>query len=292
MQFAEKALIALSGESTRGAVFGQAGLKNIVKAGYTLHEAALQGAASPRFAGFTLGGLDPEETEDPADLPPPALRIDALWRGSIRIAASFPKAEITGLSEGRLSLDGLDASVAAANGGVLPTGAGLEAGRRAELVRRLAVLARHPRSATPEVIEAWLATAGAATVADLLEAEGTVPLSGLRIEISPPLGGGIFSQMDFPVAVAVLIRDPADPGMRLTEIVAATRRLEARLRKAGFEPKQHSEAGGQGKAVTALVVPEAWFDDTDWPGGTRAARITAAGAWMAREGIALVAAAL
>jgi hypothetical protein len=40
------------------------------------------------------------------------------------------------------------------------------------------------------------------------------------------------------------------------------------------------------------MVPDVWFDDTDWPGASRAARITAAGAWMALEGIGLVPSAL
>jgi hypothetical protein len=226
MQFMDKALLALARGDTRLAVFGQTGLKNVLKAAYGLEDAAIQGAATPQFSTFTMGGLDPDEGEDPADLPPPMLRIDSLWRGGIRISASFPKAQILSVKEGRLSLSGLDAAVTAANGGVLPAGDVLEAARRTELLRRLEALAKHPGSATPEVISSWLATAGATTVAELMAAEGTLPLSELQIAISPPLGGTAFRQMDFPVAVAVLIRNPADPGMRLTEIIAAARRLQ------------------------------------------------------------------
>jgi hypothetical protein len=98
--------------------------------------------------------------------------------------------------------------------------------------------------------------------------------------------------MDFPVAVSVAIRDPNSPGSSLVEIISGARRLQSSLRKAGFEPKKASEAGGHGRAVIALLVPDNWFDDTDWPGANMADRIDQASAWMAQEGIALVPAAL
>jgi hypothetical protein len=201
-------------------------------------------------------------------------------------------ARIEDVAYANLSLSGLDADVAAANGGAMPAGVALETARRAVLLTRLQALAAHPGSATPAAIDNWLEKSGASSVDDLLAAPGTASLSELQIAFSDPIGGVAFSQMDFPIAVAVLIRDPADPANRLTNMIAAARQIQAAMRKAGYEPKQPSEAGGQGKAVTALMVPDVWFDDTDWPGASRAARITAAGAWMALEGIGLVPSAL
>ena len=292
MDFPAKALVALSSDASRITTFGQNGLKNVVKASYGLEDAVIQGAATPTFSAFTLGGLDPDDSEGASELPAPALRIDALWRGSIRLSASFPKSEVLSVQAGGLSLAGLDDDVAAANGGVLPSDDALEAARRTELRNRLDALVDHTEAATDDVIDAWLASAGATSVGQLLEADDTVPLSELKIRFSPPLGGGAFTQMDFPVAVSVAIRDPNSPGSGLVEIISGVRRLQSSLRRAGFEPKNASEAGGHGRAVIALLVPDDWFDDTDWPGANKADRINQASAWMAQEGIALVPAAL
>lgn len=292
MHFADRALIALSDDATRAVVFGESALRNVLKAGYGLDEAVLQGAAQPDFSVFNLGGLDPEPDRGAHERPVAERRIDALWRGAIRVAARFPKARVETVTAAALSLQGLDAEVAAANGGVLPGGDALEAGRRAGLQRRLEELAAQPEAASPAVIEAWLSSAGAATVGELLEAEGTSAATHLQLAFSPPIGGDAFTRMDFPVAVAVMIRDPAEPGTSLAGIVAGARWVQAAMRRAGFEPKRPSEGAGLGRPVTALVVPDSWFDDGDWPGADRDARIASAGRWMAREGLALVPAGL
>jgi hypothetical protein len=286
MDFVDRALIAIGDEAARLVLLGSDALMNVLRAAYSIDEASLQGNATADFASFTLGGLDPEEGEDATLMPPPSLRVDALWRGSVRVAASFPKSTVA-VQAGRVSLTGLDADVAAANGGVMPSGVALEAARRAELLKRIATLAHHPESATPSVIEAWLAAAGVQSVGDLLLAPDVAAASEFSLTFSAPAGAN-FQQMSFPIAAALLIRDPTDPGSRLTDMVASARRLQARLRKAGFEPKQASSDAGLGKVVTALVVPESWFDDAQWPGSDQLDRIKTAGTWLAREGIALV----
>lgn len=288
MNFADRALIALSDGATRATVFAQAALTNILKAGYGLDESVLQGAAEPVFSAFSFGGFDPEPEKAADEKSAPERRIDALWRGAIRISGRFPKATVEAVAAAKLSLDGLDAQVAAANGGALPGGDALETARRAELQRRLEEVVTDPGAVPPAVIDSWLSTAGAATVAELLLADETSAAVHLQLTFSPPIGGDAFAQMDFPVAVAVMVRDPADPDTSLTGVVAAARWVQAAMRRAGFEPKRPSEGAGFGRPVTALVVPDRWFDDADWPGADKDARIASAGAWMAREGVALV----
>lgn len=292
MIFSDRALVALANDANRGAVLSPVALRNIVLSSYSVTPDALQGAATPVYASFVLGGLDPEGV---AVAEPQAsnLRIDALWRGDIRISASFPTAQIASVTSATLPVAALDAAVAAVNGGVLPADPmALETARRAVLLERLAALLNDPAAATDAVLDRWLDRAGVDSVADLLAAPGTASLAALQLAFSAPLGGTAFSQMDFPVAVAVVIRDPGLPGASLAGIIGATCQVQAALRLAGFQPRHPSEAGGQGRACVALVVPETWFDDDDWPGLNRAARINTASQWMAREGIALAPAAV
>jgi len=283
MKFVDRALVTLTSVASRIALLDDRSCRSIVKATYAVDDAALIGIASPNFASFTFGGLD-----DP--LPNPGVvipRIDALWRGTIRVAASMPRGRIDSLHYVAISLKNLDADVAATHGGVLPVGAALETERRAELMRRIRAAARHPEAVTDAVLDRWLEDAGSASVADLLASDGTAPLSQMQLAMSPPLGGNVATQADFPVAVALMLRDHTEAGFGLADTVHAARRVQQEMRRAGFEPAA-TEFAGPGKAVVALVVPQVWFNDTDWPGANPAARISAADAWMTRESIALV----
>ncbi len=293
MEFQDRAVIAVSTPVLRSNVFSDVALKNIVKAAYGLDEAVLQGAATANYSSFTLGGLDMPggEQETPPE-PSPNLRIDALWRGSVRIAARFPKARIDSASFKSLSLKNLDADVAAANGGNMPVGEALEAARRAALKARIAQLANQAATANDAVVDLFLRKSGANGMAALVARPDAAQFGQMQLAISEALGGDAFAQMDFPVAVAILIRDPAVPGFSLAAIIAAARQVQQQMRHAGFQPAEPSPAGGMGKAIIALVVPMDWFNDADWPGADPQARIAASGAWMAGEGIGLVAAKL
>lgn len=292
MNFEDRTLVALTQEASRLAVLNDRAARNVVRAAYGVDDGALIGLATAQFDSFSLGGLD-EAPADAAGLPapvlPPAPRIDALWRGGVHVSASWPRARIDSVRQAQLSLARLDEAVAVATGGALPAGPALETARRAELLRRIEAAAGHDEAVTDALLQAWLDKAGIASVAELLQAPGSAPLSQLQLAISPPLGGVAASQMRFPVAVALMVRDHSDPAFRLTEAVAAARRVQLAMRRAGFEPAP-SDSAGHGRAVTALLVSQSWFDDVHWPGADPATRISLAGSWMAREGIALVAA--
>ena len=98
-----------------------------------------------------------------------------------------------------------------------------------------------------------------------------------------------------PIAVALLIRDAA--GFALSGLLAETKTIRDALAPIGLEQPPDPGLRLRRPLLVAWIVPPALFDDTDWPGATagmsaaqqRAARRAAAGQWLAREGIGLVA---
>jgi hypothetical protein len=97
-----------------------------------------------------------------------------------------------------------------------------------------------------------------------------------------------------PLAAVVLVRDAA--GLSLAELLADSKSVRERLRAYGAEQPPDPVLRLRETLVVVWVVPEALFDDGDWPGGgagtpaeRRAARRIAAGTWLAREGIGLAA---
>ena len=100
------------------------------------------------------------------------------------------------------------------------------------------------------------------------------------------------SARPLPVVIALLVRASL-PVAGLLHDVGVVRE---RLAPLGIERPPDDRLRLRRPVVVALVVPEAVFDDEDWPGATqgmtpaqqRAARRSAAAAWLAGEGIGLV----
>ena len=289
MRFNDQILLKMSDSASRAAVLSDAALKNAVLASYQIEENFLQGAAMPVFSSFTLGGLDRPTDAPFYPQPAPGLRIDALWSGQITVESRFSKARVEVADFNTLTLQDFDVEVSADNGGALPEGAALEAARRAVLAKRIAAMDNSAEAVSEAAIDAFLEKSQARSVGSLLENPNAATLSQLQLLISDPIGGAGFSAASFPVALALMIRDPAEPDTSLIEMVSSARLIQQMMRDAGFEPRRPSEVGGQGAAAVLLCVPESWFDDADWPGADKAARIKAAGKWMAREGIGLAA---
>jgi hypothetical protein len=96
-----------------------------------------------------------------------------------------------------------------------------------------------------------------------------------------------------PVAVAVLVR----PDLAVADALHDVGIVRERLAGLGVERAPDGGLSPRNRLVVCLVVPDTVFDDADWPGATsgmssaeqRAARRAAAGGWLAREGIGLVA---
>jgi len=91
-----------------------------------------------------------------------------------------------------------------------------------------------------------------------------------------------------------LIRGPAVP---VAQLVADSKLVRSRLEVGGLARPSEANVRFRQSLVIVWIVPAAVFDDADWPGAaggmnaaqSRAARRAAAAAWLAREGIGLVA---
>jgi hypothetical protein len=95
-----------------------------------------------------------------------------------------------------------------------------------------------------------------------------------------------------PVAIALMVREALPVAGLLHDVGVVGERLGV----LGIERPPDDRLRLRRPLVVCLVVPETVFDDDDWPGAAggmtpaerRAARRSAAGAWLAREGIGLV----
>lgn len=99
---------------------------------------------------------------------------------------------------------------------------------------------------------------------------------------------------ELPIAAALLIRDAT--GLSIAQLLADSKTVRDRLTPYGLERPPDPAHRLREPLLIVWIVPEALFDDADWPGGNgggpaqqRALRRAAAGEWLAREGIGLVA---
>jgi hypothetical protein len=213
-------------------------------------------------------------------------RVDAIWRGSILAGYAEAGEPITAVHASWPSKQRVDAAVAAANGGVLPGGAAaLETARRTELIAELHDDLGDPTRLENEDLDALVASAGATSVGGLLEAGRANPVGVLQVDFGEvqPVSE---TRRPLPVAAALLVRDTP---LAVAELVQESKRILERLGPAGLERPKDDRLRLRNPVVVVWVVPAEVFDDADWPGGTASARRTAAGEWLAREGIGLAA---
>jgi hypothetical protein len=97
-----------------------------------------------------------------------------------------------------------------------------------------------------------------------------------------------------PIAAALLIRDAAL--LSVAQLLSDSKAVRERLIPYGLERPPDPTLRLREPLLIVWIVPEALFDDADWPGGNggspaqqRALRRAAAGTWLAREGIGLAA---
>jgi hypothetical protein len=313
MNFVDSTLVGLADETTRSGLFDQTALEQLLTASYDVDAMGpLQGTYTAVFEEFELGYPPPgltvvegawspigavERTEarfklgglGNGSLP----RVDALWRGSIKARFAEVGEPITDVEAIWPVLEEVDDAVAAANGGVLPTGSTLEQSRRTELLDQMRTAFKDvpaspgdPFLFTDADLDAMIASVGATKVKGFLELVRSPENAALAVQLrfAAPVPVATKATM-LPVVAALLIRpDPLD----LALLVHESKELRERLGFSGIERPPNGRLRVRHPILVAWVVPASVFNDTDWPGANNVDRRDKAGAWLGREGIGLV----
>jgi hypothetical protein len=240
MDFVDKTVVALAGESTRGALFDQDALERLVEAAYDTTDMGIEGPFSPDFGDFRMGWA-----------PGPLGTLEGTW--NVVGAAERTEARFRMLG---LSADGLP---------------------RVDALWRGRITARYRRGGEP-ITAVATRTPDDRTIAATITFDAPAPVE--------------LAARPLAVAVALLVRAELQPAALLHEVGIVRERLAA----LGVERPPDDGLRPRRPLVAGLVVPEAVFDDDDWPGAApgmsppeqRAARGVVAGRWLAREGIGLV----
>jgi hypothetical protein len=304
VNYTDRTLVALADPATRAATFDQAALEQILSAGYDVDSLGVAGPYTPVFDDFRLavatqgdgqldgvlspltGGEQTQVTMHVSGLPQQdPLRIDALWRGSIVARFRLGGEPITDVATAWPDLGAVDDDVKAANGGVLPADPDdLETARRAAFAERMRAALDQPDVFDDDALDAWLARVGAASAGDLLARfAGSVDPGTVTVAFAPPAAVPE-TPKPLPIVAAVLVRGD---GFSLSDLLAESSVARERLVALGAVAPAADGLRQRNAALVIWVVPQATFDDADWPGANADARRTNAGAWLAREGIGL-----
>ena len=306
MNFVDSTFVALADEQTRRGVFDATALGHMLEATYDADSMGpFQGQLEPLFDEFELGFALPqlatldgswsatggvERTEarfQLAGLPGDGgARVDGVWRGAILARFRRVGEAITNASMAWPEKETVDAAVAAANGGVLPTGAALEQGRKAALLAQVRASLHEPSHFVDEAFEALIETSGATSVGDFLERYRT-PDHAAVIQLTHAEPASLSATRErLPIAAVLLIRDQP---LSVADLLRDSKTIRERLKQLGLERPPDGSLRLRNPIIVVWVVPATVFDDPDWPGADGDARRKAAGKWLAREGIGLAA---
>lgn len=311
MQFRDRMTVRLADAATRGGVFDETALGQILDAGYDTTLLPINAPFAAVFDEFRLGHAEVASARGDGHLygptgeigriaftiadwhAEPGLRADAFWRGAVVARSAPEESVIESLNIEWAALASVDTAVAAANGGALPADpAALEAARRDQLAALLKADMQSPESVTDTRLGRLLQDMGVASATELLTA-GTAQPAVMGVHFSAPAGQPPTPQR-YPIAAALLIRDQ---GFGLADLLVETKLLRSRLQESGVEGPRPAHLPTRQRLLVIWVLPVEVFDDEDWPGATagmnptarRAARRQRAGQWLAREGIGLAA---
>jgi hypothetical protein len=310
VNFADAVFIRLANPASRVGVFDDMALEQIVSAAYDTDVMSVDGPFVPVFDEFRLGpyaqppgvldgtwnplgGVD--RTEIHAQIlglgRDPAARVDAIWRGAIAAQVVAGGGRVSEVEVAWPNLSGIDEEIVA-DLGALPTDpAALEIERRNRLRSRIMAAAAQPDIVTDGVLDAWLARLGASTVTELLAAgNGAAAGGAVQVTIAPQ-GDSTATSRLLPLTALLLLRDA---GFSVAELVAESNAVRERVGALGVERPADAALPRRVPVLIVWVIPPAVFDDPDWPPTTtgspqeqRTARRSAAGSWLAREGIGL-----
>jgi hypothetical protein len=304
-------LVRLADEARRAALFDQAGLEQIARAGYDADTMLLGPPFSAVFDDVSVGLSVPLRTRAEAMWAPStggdrhegrvtllglgspsAVRVDALWTGGVVATAASPLSRITQVITAWPDSSGIDADIIKAQGSLPTAPAALEAARRAQLLGRLRAGMLQPAVLSDAVFDRWLAQIGAHSVGDLM-ARFTNQLSTGTLQVGFSATPTATAPRTLPISAAILVRDQP---VEVAALLADSKLVADQLEDFGIERAQQSDAIRRHRLVVVWMIPEQTFDDAGWPGGEtaptdaarRSARRQIAGTWLAREGIGLV----
>jgi hypothetical protein len=312
MDFIDKTLIRLAEPETRGSLFDDTALSQLLAAAYDLEATPVGGPFQPIFdevrVGLVLsptgevegtwnlmGGVDRTEAKFylsglQAGVP---IRVDAYWRGSIQARTAAPEARVSDARVAWAELLSIDTEIEGQLGALPSDPAVLEQERATRLLARIRGRLDQPEGFSEGTFRAWMGRQRAASAGELL-ARVRAGLQAGAMQVSFTPAGGEPSSRSLPVAGVFLIRDV---GFSVAQVLMESRMARRGLKPIGLERSPDPSLKSRESLIVIWVVPETVFDDPDWPGSqpgmtaqqSRAARREEAGGWLAREGIGLVA---
>lgn len=311
MDYVDFTLVRLADEASRAALFDQVALEQLALTAYDTDTMQLGGPFTAVFDEVVVGLSVPrrgaaelawgpvsggERHEGRVTLlgatSDAGVRVDALWRGAVVARAVSALSRIERAITAWPTTSGIDQEIIAALGSLPANPAALETERRTRLVARVEVGMRQPDVLTDAQFDGWLRDLGATSVGDLMArfANQTGTAVTQVTFSAPPTDRP--SPRRLPVAIAILVRDWP---MKVAQLLADSKLVREHLRELGVERAREAGTIVRQSLVVAWMLPDATFDDPDWPGGDsgtpeqrRRARCAAAGKWLAREGIGLV----
>jgi hypothetical protein len=297
-------LVQLADPTTRAALFDDVALAQILGTAYDASVMALDGPFQPIFENLRIGlavpkfaTIDgywcPTGSPDKVDTrlqitgfgDASTYRLDALWQGRIVARRTLSSSTISQVTTTWPSLGSIDAEIIRDLGALPTNGAQLESQRRTRLLAHIRSGMRQPDAFTEAVFDAWMASNDVPSVGALVaDYGGTLEPAAVTVQFTADNGQSVPEAL--PVTVALLIRDAT---VSIADLLTQSKEVRQKLGPLGLGATPDSQFPLREPVVIGWIVPASLFDDTDWPGANRATRRANAGAWLATEGIGLVA---
>jgi hypothetical protein len=313
VNYVDYTLVRLADDSLRAALFDQDALAQLASVAFDAEAMTLGPPYSAVFDNLFMGLSVPRQstvevawgTSTGNDLrngratlhglgDDGGVRVDALWRGAVVANALSPMAQIANVVSQWTDTNGIDAAIVQATGSLPTDPVALEQQRRAQLLARLKAGFAQPDALSDAIFDAWLTEVGATSVGDLMTRyQGQLGMASLKVQFGPP-GAATSAPRRLALSAAILIRDQP---ISVADLLSDSKIVRDQLDNHGAETAV-DDVGAvvQNPIVVVWMVPDATFDDADWPGGEAATttaqgrqlRRSRAGTWLAREGIGLV----
>lgn len=300
VNFVDSVLIKLAGSTTRGALFDDLSLAQLLTAQYQTDTLNISAPYSAVFDRLELGvsiatpvavrgdwsgpapGNHVDVNLNVAGLADTSNRVDAFWSGRIVARAQVGGATVDRVGSNWPDPSGIDAQIIAALGSLPSDPAALETQRRTRYVALLKAGMVQPDALTDDVLDARLRGAGVDSVSAFMAAGGTKTIAAFNVRFTEAPSTSVTTA--FPVSFALLVRDAPS----ISDLLYESKTVRALLAAGSKALVPDRTLPLRCTLGVAWVVPVTLFDDTAWPGADNAARRAAAGAWLAAEGIGLV----